>query len=371
VANDPSSTVLPDGTPIFLSANYDTGLRAGRIHQRIDGLAKTKLATLDDIADIQADVRSPLGARLVPGLLTTLQHVAEEQATPGTHPDLTPLVASGRFAPQVLADVTASLKQWGPSFDYAASSGVNPDDDTPLPGDAAAKATLIFNAWRTRMVGAVYADELAQIQAPPAIDLTVSLTYLLTADPKTLATYDATLGDSILFDDLSTPNVVETRDQRQLVAMLDAIDFLNTRVGSDRSTWRWGTLHTVRFDSIVPLWPTMSIPAVGDPTFPIGFPRHGDGYNIDVGTYPVPVTTGSLPATTSFSYDHGPAQRFVIDMDPSGPRARNVLPGGEVWDDTSPHFRDEAELWRRNQDHPVPFSKADVARATESHVVYR
>jgi penicillin amidase len=73
-----------------------------------------------------------------------------------------------------------------------------------------------------------------------------------------------------------------------------------------------------------------------------------------------------------FSYSAGPSQRFVIDLDPQkGPTARNVLPGGEVWDNTSPHFRDEAELWRRNQNHPIPFTHDDVAAAAEERISYK
>jgi penicillin amidase len=75
-------------------------------------------------------------------------------------------------------------------------------------------------------------------------------------------------------------------------------------------------------------------------------------------------------ADATFTYSQGPTQRFVIDIDPAGPSPRNALPGGEVWDNTSPHFKDDAELWRRNQNHAVPFAQANVAAAAESRVQY-
>jgi penicillin amidase len=118
----------------------------------------------------------------------------------------------------------------------------------------------------------------------------------------------------------------------------------------------------------VSLWGTLSIPPDSEPVFPGGIPRHGDGYNIDVGNY------GHHPAKladVSFAYGAGPTQRFVVDMDPvNGPTARNALPGGEIWDNTSTHFRDEAEYWRRNKNHPVAFTHADVAAAAEERIVY-
>jgi penicillin amidase len=78
----------------------------------------------------------------------------------------------------------------------------------------------------------------------------------------------------------------------------------------------------------------------------------------------------ALDETTSFSYAHGPTQRLVVEMAPEGPIARNALPGGEVWDSRDDHFRDEAELWRRNQNRPVPFATSDVVGAAESRTIY-
>jgi hypothetical protein len=40
-----------------------------------------------------------------------------------------------------------------------------------------------------------------------------------------------------------------------------------------------------------------------------------------------------------------------------------------VWDTKSKHFRDDAEFWRRNQAHPVPFSLTDVVAAKETRTV--
>ena len=62
--------------------------------------------------------------------------------------------------------------------------------------------------------------------------------------------------------------------------------------------------------------------------------------------------------------------KTYVDMTPAGPVARNALPGGEVWDNASPHFRDEAERWRRNQNRPVPFARVDVIAAAEEHILW-
>jgi penicillin amidase len=323
------------------------------------------------MAKIQADTRSPYGAAVTPSLLLALQHAAQEKATPGTHPDLTAIVADPRYT-ALPADVTQALSGWQ-AGGYDAASGVDPTTNLPIADPTGvAEATAVFNVWFTRLHGAIFADELAAIgQTALPLEGQFSVTYLLTApDPTKFATYDPTLKDSILFDDLTTTTVTESRDQRIILSLLDAVDFLNKALGADSTKWRWGSIHTLRFDSLVSLWPTLSIPPGGDKTFPNGFPRHGDLSTVDVGGFFISYSAGPLPATTSFAYSHGPTQRFVIDLDPKGPVAKNVLPGGEIWDDQSPHFRDEAELWRRNENHPIPFAKADVVSAAESHVVF-
>ena len=56
-------------------------------------------------------------------------------------------------------------------------------------------------------------------------------------------------------------------------------------------------------------------------------------------------------------------------MAPTGPKVDNAIPGGVIWDANSPHFRDQAELWRKNQTHPVPFLIPDVIAAKETRTV--
>ena len=51
----------------------------------------------------------------------------------------------------------------------------------------------------------------------------------------------------------------------------------------------------------------------------------GDSFGVDNSDFTFNVALGSDP---KFTYNHGPSQRFVIDLDPAGPKAFNALPGG-------------------------------------------
>lgn len=354
--NDPSNAKLPNGKPMFLSCDYAIGFRIGRIYQRL-AAAGNKM-TLDTMANIQADVKSPLGSRLVPRLLTALGHAEEEKATPGSHPDLTKDVASAGYAAADIPDIIDTLKKWGTDSDYAEESGMNPDDNTPVSDPKianAAKADLIFNAWFVRALAYTFGDENKLLKKPaPELKAFVRL---VTAKPSTLATYDPKTGESALWDDLDTPNVVETEDERMLIAMITAVKDLDKALGTDRSKWRWGMLHTVTFKPPIPLWQN-TIPRADDKVFKGGFPRHGGMYTVDVGNYSY---ARDLTQDFSFTYGEGPVTRFVVELDPSGPKGRQAIPGGASEDPENPHFDDDAELWRRNENHPIPFTKDDVA----------
>lgn len=366
--NDPTNDKLPNGKPGYLGW-FGDGLRVGRIYQRLRA-AKGPMST-DDLASIQADVKSPYGSRLAPVLAAMIDRAEQQRTSPGSHPDLAAIVAGARYGAADVGELRGWLAAWSTDSDYFAESGLSPDDGARVP-DAklatASKATLLFNAWMVRMGMLVLSDEMQMLAgAPQPVDYARALVRLLTTPPAMLSTYDAATGDSALFDDVSTPAVRETRDQLGLTALLDAVDMLGKRLGSDRDGWRWGALHTLRHGALVSLWSQLSIPPPNDPTFPNGYPRHGDVSTVDVANF------GTRPgdyANVGFSYGSGPTQRFVVDMDPAGPKARNALPGGNVWDTASPWFKNDDELWRRNQNHPVWLARKDVVVDAKERFTY-
>jgi len=167
----------------------------------------------------------------------------------------------------------------------------------------------------------------------------------------------------VLWDDLSTPDVTETKAQIVIRGVLAGLDFLATRLGPDPEAWRWGRLHTVRFRTVVPALGTdvLSIPPQDDPMYPDGFPRPGDMWAVDACNF-------DLWNGTDFSYRSGPSQRLVVEMTPDGPRAFNALPGGQSIDPDSPHKADEAQFWIRNAQPPLFFFERDVVAHAERRI---
>jgi penicillin amidase len=252
------------------------------------------------------------------------------------------------------------------AWSFATPHGVGATDAAEI---ADSIATTVFNATLTRLAPLAFGDENTAIgRGPGTLQTARALEWALTS-PSTMATYrasyegDATWNDSVLWDDLATMNVLETRDERVVRAIIAGYAFLNGRLGADKEQWRWGRLHTVQFGQVVPALDgvgQVSVPPDGDPMFPDGFPRHGDLGAVDPGNY-------GIYGTTSFSFGSGASQRLVVEMTPSGPRAYNAIPGGQNEDPDSPHHRDEAEHWRTNVQPAIYFDRRDV----EEHAVSR
>lgn len=379
--NDPSNDRQPNGDSAFLGCSFSVGFRQGRIRELIDG-AKDPLRP-EDLAAIQADVRSPLGAALVPSLLLAIANARQEHTAPGSYPALSALVDSPAYDDEQMGLVQDALTSWQDEADFVAASGIDPVTNLPLPSAVApeappeqqalavearaARATLIFNTWLVRLIPYTLGDELAALgrDRPTRHDVR-ALLHLFASEPQSLATFDGAVGDSALWDDLETEQVRETRQERMVRALLDALGWLGEHLGPDADGYRWGALHTVRFEAIVPIFGALSIPPVTDPLFPDGFPRHGDSFVVDASGFSLRQRFDEDP---SFAYSHGPVQRLVVELDSGGPRAYNALPGGAVWDPASPHFADQAEHWRLNQVHPVPFALDDVVAVAERRLV--
>lgn len=392
--NDPTSARLPNGENGYLGCWHDVGFRLKRIQTLIEEKAganagdKPSGLDLASMAQIQADVHSATGEQLV-------EHVVEAGSkllggSTGKDPipaDLTALAADPRLQDADPAkpvnknrfrQMLAYLRIWKETGGLNALSGMNPDN-TPSEDKLQTQssvATAIFNVWMVRMWHLTFDDEVKVLGSNGGLDWRKQLITLMTKQKATDPVDKLKTGAEI-FDDMTTPEV-ETVDQLTVRALLDAADYLDKRLPRadaskpiDIDNWRWGKLHTLRFRALVGLWNSLSIPPVPDEQFPNGFPRGGDGYNVDVAGYPLPATLDPDPTKTSFAYGHGPTQRLVVEMTPTGPIARNVLPGGNVWDSRSDHFRDDAERWRRNENRPVPFSSRDVVQSAEGRVVYR
>lgn len=362
-ANQDQVGVTHDGNPFndayYLGWYFDLGHRNARISSRLAELVAAGGVTTDDLSQLQADDHSPLGERLAPALVQAVEHALAERDQAGTHPDLAGVVAELGARLERIAEMKDRLAAWTSYHTPAAVEG-NPSGAEI----ADSVATTIFNATLTRLVHLAFDDEVARLGVQPGSQFIARALENAVSRPETMASYDAAAGDTVLWDDLDTDAVSESRDERMLRALDQALDFLEQRLGNDMDGWRWGKLHTVRLADITGLFgDSLSIPPEGDARYPDGYPRHGDNFNVDAANF-------GMWSTDDFSYRAGPQQRLVLEMTPDGPRAWNARAGGQSQDPDDPHFADDVEYWRRNQAPALYFTEAEVAAHAERRVRY-
>jgi acyl-homoserine lactone acylase PvdQ len=228
-------------------------------------------------------------------------------------------------------------------------------EDAPSPATVVdSQATLVFSRWLAHLDQLALGDERAVLGVSTGSDFRTRLLIRMCTNPRSLKTgISAQTGDAVLFDDLNTP-AEESKLVITAKALLVGLDALRTSLGADASAWRWGQIHTLTLAFPAGL-SGLDLPPSDDDTFPHGFPRSGSNGTVDVGS--------SGLSTSRFSFQYGAAMRFVCEMTPTGPRARNVLPGGQIFDPSSPHYRDQMELWRKNQAFDLAFTDPDVLQS--------
>jgi len=355
----------------YYGADFDPGFRDGRIKERLTAEIAGDGVSFDDMQAIQNDEQSALGRRLTPELLTSMAALEAHLDGSAPRPDLAAFAAGLDPATlDLMREATMRLAAW----DYRAADGVEVET-APADVDSAV-ATSIFNRWLTRTVTATFDDEVAAVGHD--LDRVKTLLHLVEDVGALLIGLNPDTGDAIAFDDLGTPEL-ESKDLVFVQALAGAVDDLaNTCCGAadaagfgstDMSTWRWGLLHTLRLESMVPSLAMVNIldnPRSDDPEYGLdgsvsyGFPRHGDLYGVDAANF---------GRSFDYTYGSGPVMRMVVEVEDGVMRTENVVPGGEVYDSASPHFGDLMELWRKNETHPVAYWEAEVVAAYESRTV--
>ena len=155
------------------------------------------------------------------------------------------------------------------------------------------------------------------------------------------------------FDDRTTPDVVETRDDVVNRAADDAIGGLRARYGAPAG-WRWDEAHAVKFSH----------------------PLSGGGWVLDrfFSRGPVPVgghSTTINKTTTDLRHPYATSEaasyRLILDVG-AWDASLGVNITGESGHPLSPHYFDQNGLWRQGQYRALPFTRPAVESATVSRL---
>lgn len=356
--NDPAGVTL-DNNPFddayYLGAFFDIGFRAERIAALIAaGTLDDTTLSLDAQIAIQNDTHDPAAERTAQMMVNAIDLVLEASLQGTDDAEVQALL--DRYAERI--DDLTSYRDLLDIWDYA-----SPATRAPTGADVGRSAAAsLFNAAMVRLLKNVYADEFDRLgfyregafEFSGATQVLVrSILYLL-EHPEDAQTYDETVGDSSIFDDLGTPDLSETRVSALVDSVVQAADrferddVLTEALGrpipspGSRNTvdWIWGKMHGLVLDALVPTSSTdfqMPQPERGLPFYE----RGGGEFSVN----PCPHGYNDF----NFSCATGAAMRMIHDMNPNNPVTYNAIAGGYSGDPESPYFMSEFQMWQRGE----------------------
>jgi penicillin amidase len=164
--------------------------------------------------------------------------------------------------------------------------------------------------------------------------------------------------DSQWWDDKSTPDKVETRDEifakafGQAVSCKPCVD----KFGKDIGQWKWGDLHTATFRN-----GTLGESGIGpiESIFNRGpFPTAG-GESI--------VNATGWDVGDSFEVNWLPSMRMIVDLGDLR-NSLTVHTTGQSGHAFDPHYIDMADLWRNIQYYPMLWNEQAITSNAEAHL---
>jgi penicillin amidase len=296
--------ITPQAYPHHLTIEWTLPYRQQRIEQL---LSAKPLHSLDDLAAMQADVKS----LAVPALLPWLQHAKS------VHP----------LAPAAQAALAG--------FD----------------GSMAAEraAPLVFWAWQRQLAQAIFADDVSAALWEKSLasrHFQDALEGVLQRD------------DAAWCDDRRTP-LAETCAEQASAALTRALEELRQLQGDDVASWRWGRSHQVRAEHR-----PFSRSALLAGLFELRAPAGGDTHTLNVTR--VNLRPESVTGERYLS-DHGASLRALYDV--ADPRQSRVMhSSGQSGIVFSPFYRHFLRPWLQGLSVPL-WPPAAAEGGTESRVL--
>ena len=195
-------------------------------------------------------------------------------------------------------------------------------------------AATLFNAFYKYMAQHTLENKVgARLMAELAQDYQVYI-------PDRLLTKMVNAKDDGVFDDVTTADIKETRDDIIRKSMKDAVAELSTRLGQDPSKWQWGKVHQMTFRH--PLGSKLGFYNLS----PI--PTNGDDFTINAGMW---------DSKNPYAMDAGGVIRLIVDMSDLE-NSTIMSPPGQSGLFLSPYYNDLAQMWANGQQVKTHFLSA-------------
>ena len=374
--NNPLNQVRPGGGLYYLNSNY-TGYRVGRIDRVLAGYrASGHKITVADMQKLQAN-NQLLDAELVsPHLVQALER-AQAGGAWG------PLAALGADAG--VTEAIGRIKVWDYSAPTGIQQGYDPGDNPaslPVPTQAevnASVAATVYALWRGQVIRNTVDATLTKVGLgsvlPGGDDAHIGFKFLL--DNFALLKGKGLSGLNFFAVPASVgtpPTPEDARDYILLKSMQEGLARLASDAlapafanSTNQNDYRWGKLHRIVFAH--PLNGPFNLPGPNPygfanlaPDLP-GVARSGGFNAVDASSHDARANT-----INAFMYSHGPARRFVGEMQPKI-NAFEIIPGGTSAVLGSPWYASQLGRYLTNSYHPLVIDQAAATTAAAAGTV--
>ena len=283
-----NNKTIDNSFPYYISGLWADPSRAEQIQRRLNAIENM---TVDDMKSIQLDHTSPFAQEVIPYIWST-----------ETGEEIGNLKRAYEF-----------LKKW---------NGVESVDS---------EAALVFHATMRNLVLNIYGDELALL-GDNYLEAYTGLKYLVHRKLREVLK----TGESSWIDNITTPNHVETLNEIVTKSVVDAVEELEYTYGVNVSNWKWGDAHTLTHPHM------LSDVKILNWLF-----------NLNVG----PFRSGGsdkTPNAGGYSFNEpylqtaGASMRRIVDFSNMN-ETQFILPTGQSGIPSSPHYRDQAEMYHSGE----------------------
>lgn len=298
-----NNQVPTDDYPYLITQDWDYGFRA----KRIVGMVENSPAKIDIayLQKMQGDSYNYNAVFYVPVLLE-LKHASSSTVALDT------------------------LKTW----DYQ-----NQADSTPA---------AVFNAFWRALLRNTFNDDL-----PEEI--------WLSGGPRSNEIFRQLVNQpqSQWWDDKTTEDVVETRDEILIKSFTEGVEELNDIFGSDVSTWNWGDMHVSNFENET--LGGSGVPPI-EALFNRGPFRTSGGGSI--------VNATSWNAINGYEVTNVPSMRMIVDFSNFN-NSLTVHTTGQSGHAYHPHYDDMSQLWADVGYYPMWWEQESIISDSEAHLILK
>ena len=207
-------------------------------------------------------------------------------------------------------------------------------------------APAIYSRFMYEFLENTYRDEMGD----------TFFTFLNTSQQKNATANQMARDQSVWWDDVTTKNTKETKDDIVIKSLKEALVFLEKQLGGTIATWTWNKVHTIEHPH--PMGQVKSLRSY----FNVG------PFEVNGGKEVINNMSFNLDSTGYYKVRSGPSTRRVIDFS-NVEGSMSILPTGQSGNPLSDHYKDQAQKFVDGEFVPMLLNKEAIKKATNKLVI--